>query len=110
MLKVLGRKHLRKGEQLVTFKAIIEREGCLLEVELVVTNPTADDLDRMINQGLVTLDRVVPPFIHGSPELRRLVFEIKGDEVELLFGVRKDCRPVAAKVTVAQILEALDAP
>lgn len=110
MLNVLSRKNLRKGEQLVTFHAVIEREGYLLEVELVATNPTDDDLDRMVYQGLATLDRVVPSFIKSSPELRRLVFEIKGGEVELLFGVRKDCRPVTAKVTVAQILEALDAP
>lgn len=109
ILNVLSRKNLRKSEQLFTFQAVIEREGHLLEVELVATNPTSKDLDQMINQGLATLDRVVPSFLHNSPELRRLVFEIKGGEVELLFGVRKDCRPVTAKLTVAQILEALDA-
>lgn len=108
--RIFSRKEIRSGEQLFTFRAMIEREGYSVEIELIVSNPSIEEIDSMLNVGLKKLDIALPTYLANTPDIRRLVFEMKGDDLHLLFGVKKDCRPVSATVTVAQIIDNEGAP
>lgn len=77
----------------------------MVDVELIVSNPTEVAIDQFVEYGLSSVDKALSVYLHKAPNIRRLVFEIKDGDVELLFGVLKDCRPVKATVSMRQILD-----
>lgn len=94
----------RSGEQLLVFRVLTEVEGRKVEVEAILTNPSSRDIDDFLSQGLNTLDKVLPIYLADSTEVRRLVFEVQGSNVELKFAVRRDCRALAPSIRVKDIL------
>jgi hypothetical protein len=102
--RLFARKHVRTGEQLLIFRALLKVGEKRIEVEAILTNPTPEELDRFLAGGLPALDRVLPIYLNNSPDIRRLVLAAKGDELELLFAVRKDCSAAVATVQVKDIL------
>jgi hypothetical protein len=101
---LFSRTENRKGEQLLVFSALVKSNSVHVEVETVLTNPTPQDVDRFLASGLQVLDEVLPIYLQESPELRRLVFEAKGECIDLNYTVRKDGRPLSPRVGTREIL------
>lgn len=101
---IFSRKKNRQGDQLFVFIALIERSSSKTEVEVILTNPSIKDMDVFLVSGLQTLDKVVCFYLDNAPDIRRLVFEIRAQELELKFAVRKDCYPLTPTVKMKGII------
>ncbi|HTR24384.1 MAG TPA: hypothetical protein VMI10_10395 [Terriglobales bacterium] len=95
----------RKGEQILSFAILTGLgEGAEVAVEVLLTDPSPEDIDWVIESGLQIVESVLPIYLENSPEIRRLVFEARNEKVELQFAVRSDCRPLKPTLSVQQIL------
>ncbi|HET7162678.1 MAG TPA: hypothetical protein VFI32_08435 [Rhodanobacteraceae bacterium] len=108
--RLISKTETRKGEQLVIFRTLVEIEGSTREVETILTNPTTEQVELFIRQGASALDKVLPVYAQGAPELKRLVFEYKDGELLVRFGVLTDCRPVTPTLSVRDIIDRGPAP
>jgi hypothetical protein len=93
LVRIFRRKNIRQGEQLLKLSFFRECDGKPVEVVLLVTNPSEEDIDGVFSEGFAALDRILPMCIDKVPNVRRLTFEYKVGAVQMLFGVSKDCRP-----------------
>jgi hypothetical protein len=75
------------------FRALIV-DGKDVEIEIILTNPTTDNIDRLLGRDLQAIERFTSAYLLRFPDIRRLVFEVKSDHVEIKFAILKDCRPV----------------
>jgi hypothetical protein len=101
---LFSRPKEEKGEQLLSFNVLVEVEGVPIEIDIIHTNPSADDVSEFLEKGLTTIDAVLPIYIENAKDIRRLVFEAKGKDIEVKFAVRKDCRPLAPSLSVRDLL------
>jgi hypothetical protein len=104
IVRIFARKENRKGEQLFVFSALLDVNQVNVEAKVILTNPTQQELDDFLMNGLQTLDKVIPIYLRNSPDIRWLTFEAKGGDVELKFAVRKDCRPLAPRASVTELM------
>lgn len=102
---LFSRPKQEKGERLLSFRVLLEVEGTPVEIEIIHTNPTPEEVDEFLDIGLSVIDSVMPYYLHNAKDVRRFVFEAKGKNVEIKFAVRRDCRPLAPSLRVKDILE-----
>ncbi|MBD7923169.1 hypothetical protein [Xanthomonas bonasiae] len=110
LARLTSKTDTRKGDQLVIFRTLVEIEGSTREVETILTNPTAEQIEIFLRQGASALDKVLPVYAQDAPELKRLVFEYKHGELQVRFGVLTNCRPVTPTLSVKDIIERGPAP
>lgn len=101
---LFSRSKKRNGEHLLSFNILSEVEGAEIEVQIILTNPTPEDIEWLLENGLDIIEKVLPTYLSDVADLRRFVFEAKNNGVELKFAVRKDCKAVAPTISVAEIL------
>jgi len=92
---VFGRRELQQ-ERLFKFDACVRHGDHTVQVELILTNPTEAEIDRLLDI-LKRLDEVVPRLLEGAESVRRAVFEYRDGRLRLLFGVRDDAVPLTWK-------------
>lgn len=85
-----------ESDRLLVFHLEVEIHGALVDIEVIQTNPGAEDIDHFLADGLAELDRVIPIYLEYQRDVRRLVFESKGKDLTAKFAVRRDCRPLLA--------------
>lgn len=102
--EIFAREHLRKGEQLLKFSFLVKGEHSPIEVFAILSDPDSASIEVFLRNGLLKIEKVLPYYINHFPDLRRLVFEASGEEVNLLFAVRRDCRAFQSKVSVDDVL------
>lgn len=102
---LFSRPKQEKGERLLSFSVLLEVEGTPIEIDIIHTSPSPEEVDEFLENGLSVIDSVLPYYLHNSKDVRRLVFEAKGKNVEIKFAVRRDCRPLAPSLRVGEILE-----
>lgn len=110
LARLTSKTETRKGDQLVIFRTLVEIEGSTREVETILTNPTADQIEHFLREGASALDKVLPIYTQGEPQLKRLVFEYQDSELQVRFGVLTDCRPVTPTLSVKDIINRGPAP
>jgi hypothetical protein len=89
-------------EKLLELKLVVQKGSQSLLVDVVATNPSADDIDEILGPHLERLDVSLSRVSDERRELRLLVYEIKDGELLLKFGVRKDCVPIVPMETSLQ--------
>lgn len=109
LARIFTRKENRKGEQLLIFRALVTLDGVQLEVELILTNPSPEDVEWAFGAGLKLVEKALPAYLANNSDIRRLVFEAAQQEVDLRFAVRKDCRTLVPQSSLRDILTQLDA-
>jgi len=108
LARLFARKNNRNGEQLLVFDALVDADSRKVEVVIILSNPSPEEIDKFLEAGLQIIDKVVPVYIHGSPDIRRLTFEVSGDKLELKFAVQNNCRPLAPSHNVDEIVRHID--
>lgn len=103
------RKANRAKGQLLILNAII-RDGSSdpFEVQLILTDPTEDDITQSFPKALRLIDRTLPFYRRSCPEAGRFVFELKDGDAELMYLIRVDCLPLFANMRTREILSQLD--
>ena len=92
--ELLAHREQDTNERLFEFIAILNPNGHRVEVHVIVTNPTAQDVDRFFAEVLPRLDELIANCLDSQPNICKLVFEYQESSVELRFGVRRDAVPL----------------
>lgn len=98
-IKAILKRSSRPSEQLFCFQAYLDA-GSMIEVEVIMTNPSDEDIDDFMTYGLEKLDQIVPKYLNTDMSLRRMVLEFKRKELILIFGVRDDAVPLFPNFTL----------
>jgi hypothetical protein len=88
-------------EKLLAFDFTITNKKC--NVEIILTNPTPDDIEKVMQEGFNRLDKILPKYfeIPTDKPIRKLVFENEnGEELKFKFGVRNDGIPFQVDWTI----------
>lgn len=91
--ELLNRKKSERDEYLFRFNPTIEIDDRLVEVDVILTNPSEDDIESFFEDGLRELDDIVPNHVQDE-DVKKIVYEYEDKSVILKFGVRKDCVPL----------------
>jgi hypothetical protein len=94
---LLSRERRVTEERLLSFQVDLQIGGSAVEVEIIHTNPSREDIGEFIERGLTELDALLPFYLKNAQDIRRLVFEAKGKDLKLKFAVRTDCRALVPK-------------
>jgi hypothetical protein len=88
-------QHRKSGEKqrLFEFRAVVRRGDYEIEVNVLLVDPTEEEIDEFFKNGLTQLDALVPPYF-GVEGLKSLVFEYSDKRLVEMFGVRRDAVPL----------------
>lgn len=78
IVRIFARKEDRKGEQLFVFSALLDVNQVNVEAKVILTNPTRQELDDFLMNGLQTLDKVIPIYLRNSPDIGWLTLRPRG--------------------------------
>ena len=89
----------KEGEKdrLLVLEFEVERHGERIIVEVIASNPTAEEIESLLSLELERLDQLVTSGFRPEAGLRKLVYELEKDGITLKFGVRRDCVPLVPK-------------
>lgn len=97
-LKEIFSKPIPYGqEKLFTFDTTITNGNHSVNVEVILTNPSVDDIQEFFDQGIKQLDQISPRHFNKDNGFARIVFEYKEQNLNLKFAVKKDGIPVYPK-------------
>jgi hypothetical protein len=95
LANLFTRKANREKGQLLILSATIRSDSDEdFEVQIILTNPTHDDIENALPVALETVDEILPVYRNNCPEAGRFVFEVENGELELKFVIRNDCLPL----------------
>jgi hypothetical protein len=86
------------GERLVQFQCGVEGPSGTVNVDLISTNPSEGSIAFLLGDGLRQLDTLVRETIEDHPRVARIVAQIDGPRVRLLYWVRDDGVPTPLRV------------
>lgn len=91
--KILSKRKPGENEKLLAFEFSITDKKC--NVELIITNPTSEDINKVMKEGFKQLDLILPKYFEISSEkpIKKLVFELDDKNLKFKFGVRSDGIP-----------------
>lgn len=92
--RLFGNKKQRAKDSLLVFQFTLPVHGAMMNAEVILTNPTSEDIEAFFQNGIKLLDQVTPGYSMSQNDLRRIVFEFSGGNLHLRFGVRKDAVPL----------------
>ena len=106
---LFARKENRKNGLLLVFCALVASENDRkFEVQVILADPSLEDIEDCLPTALQVLDQVLPTYIRNCPEARRFVFEMANGEINLKFVVRNDCLPLYPTLRTTEVLELLN--
>lgn len=91
--KIFARKHVDQT-RLLKFEFEFEHNGQRCRADVILSAPTADDIDGFLADGLQQLDMILPSCLDQIDGLIRYVFAYSDGRVKLEFAVRRDAMPV----------------
>ena len=91
---LMNRRKRREKDKLLRFDFAVQRGEYIVNVEVVLTNPSGRDIDMFLSQGLEELDKILPLIYREDLGIRRITFEYERDQIVLRFAVRQDCVPL----------------
>ncbi len=80
--------------QLLRFEFEFEYEGVPRRAEVILTDPSAEDIDSFLKDGLQRLDQVLPACLDGPDSVVQYVFFYSQGNLEFRFAVRSDAIPL----------------
>lgn len=92
--KLMAKKRPGEKEKLLSFQFIIQHGQYTIETEMILTNPTDNDIERVLANGLQELERVLPRYCNPATGIKKAVFEYSDDTVKFKYGIRKDAAPL----------------
>lgn len=80
-------------EHLLLFQFSSLTESGWLDTEVILTQPTDDEIEAFFEEVIHLLDRTIPHLLDTELDIRRIVLEYSGGRVRILYGVRSDGVP-----------------
>ncbi len=77
-------------EKMVSIKAFVEYEGRVIEAELIVINPSPEEINFLYSHGLEQFDRIVQVAIQNHPNARKLLYQLENGNITFSYAVRRD--------------------
>ena len=77
-------------DKMLSIKAFVEYEGRVIEAELIVTNPTPEEINFLFSQGLEQFDRIIKVAIKNHPNARKLLYQLENGNITFSYAVRRD--------------------
>lgn len=90
---IFARKH-DDQTRLLKFEFEFEHNGQRCRADVILSAPTADDIDGFLADGLQQLDMMLPSCLDQIDGLVRFVFSYSQGRVKLEFAVRRDAMSV----------------
>lgn len=84
-------------EKLFTFNTTIYKGEHSVNVEVIITNPSVEEIQEFFDNGIRELDIILPRHFDSDRGFARIVFEYKSKMLNILYGVRKDGVPIRPK-------------
>ena len=92
--ELFSKKKAEEKEKLLSFEFTIENDGCRINIEVILSNPSDNDIDNFLEKGLKNVDKILPNYFDPNNSLKRIVMEYSDEVVVVKFGVRKDGVPL----------------
>lgn len=97
-LKLLFRnKKTGEKEKLLSFEFTTEKDGNIMNVEIILMNPKDEDLENFLETGLKSFDTILPKYFNSEIGLKKIVMEYSDNSIKVNFGIRKDAVPIFPK-------------
>lgn len=90
----LSKRKEGEEEKIFKFDSTLSFEEGTINIEVLITNPSVDDIQHFFDNGLKELDEIAPRHVAGNQGLKKVVFEYRNEQLNLLFGVRQDGLPL----------------
>ena len=85
-----------ESEKLLCLEVAATCNGEKFVLEIIVTNPTNQDIDDLLGRHLANIDQTIAKHFINGIGLRKLVYEVQNGELKMQFAIRKDCFPLAS--------------
>ena len=85
--------HESHAERLYCIHAGVRTHARIVTIDILVANPSPTDVEFLLGQGLRSLDDLVDRTLMDHPRAAKLVVELSGQELRLLYWVRDDGVP-----------------
>jgi hypothetical protein len=92
--QIFSKETQKDQEKLFTFDTTITSGDKSVNVQVILSNPTVDEIQRFFDDGIVELDQVLPRHFENEYGFARIVFEYVENRLELKFAVLKNGIPV----------------
>lgn len=93
--KIFEKKSLKQKENLLQFQLFVNSNaGRTIEVNVVITNPSQEDVDGFFHYVPAMLDAMLLELPLDDLDLCRVVFSYKFTQLELLYVLRSDGLPI----------------
>jgi hypothetical protein len=92
--RLMNREKSRTDENLLKLELVVQTDQQTIEVDVILTNPTSDEIDKFFDKEFNKLDDLISIYHNPDLNLRRLTFEYKNGELKLNFAIRKDGVPL----------------
>jgi hypothetical protein len=93
--KIFEKKSLKQKENLLQFQFFVKSNaGRTIEVNVVITNPSQEDVDGFFDYVPAMLDAMLLELPLDNLDLCRIVFSYKFTQLELLYVLRSDGLPI----------------
>jgi hypothetical protein len=90
---LLARRKEKKKAYVFRFVAIISLDQREVEVDLLVSSPSIDALERLFHSHLAAADKSLLDLLPRHPEIQRVVFDASGPKLQFQYAVRSDAVP-----------------
>lgn len=87
-------------ERLFTFDSTIVEGDKAVNVEVILSDPSDDDIQNFFDNGIKELDDVLPQHFNSDHGYKRIVFGYKNGELKINFAVLKNGVPVYPNRTI----------
>lgn len=95
--EVLSKKKDGEKDKLFTFDTTISDDDKSVNVEVILTNPSVEDIQEFFDNGIKELDAVLPEHFNSEHGYKRIVFEYSNKKLAVKFGILKSGVPVYPK-------------
>lgn len=92
--KLMTRKKEGEIEKILKLQMYIQIDKQVIEVDVILTNPTTKEIDSFFDEEFMRLDDLVTNFYEPNIDLYRMVFEYRKGEVVIKYSIRKDGFPM----------------
>lgn len=87
--------HRHNGEvRLLRLEFEFEHEGQRSRAEVILTDPTNEEIEQFLQEGLQRLDQLLPSYLDEIDGLVRYVFAYSKGDLTLQFALRRDAVPI----------------
>lgn len=94
LIEIYNSPQKKRQEKLFIFDTTISNNDKRINVEVIITNPTVDDIQLFFDEGIKQLDQILPRHFEEEHGLSRIVFEYKANFLKIKFAVLKNGLPI----------------